>query len=174
MIHIVVADARTLRVFAGSISPRTFEEVTVFRNVAAGRHERDLVSDRPGRVINGAAGVHQAYSPRTSAKEHSQQMWLRSIGQPLRELLDARGGAGLLLVAGPRTLSQLRKCLPQSILQTVVAEVPLDVARQSSSELRTRLQGAIRAATLRTLRTEPGYQPLISRGRARRLADSRL
>lgn len=69
MIHALIADARKIRVFeaAGAEAPR---EVAVLRNRRARRHERDLVSDRPGRVVS-VSGVHHAYEPKTRATEHA-------------------------------------------------------------------------------------------------------
>jgi protein required for attachment to host cells len=150
MIHILVADMRTVRVFQASASPRSFSEVAVFRNSAAGQHERDLLADRPGRVINAAARRHQAYEPKTSARQHSMHMWLRQIGPTMRDLLESRKAEGLVLVAAPRLLAELRKCLPSQLRRQVRGELPLDLARQSPAALRARLQPALREVTRRT------------------------
>lgn len=40
------------------------EELAVACNSDARMHERELAADRSGRVINSAAGIHQAYAPR--------------------------------------------------------------------------------------------------------------
>lgn len=89
MIHALVADTRSIRIFAAADRAGAPWEVAVLRNAAAGRHERDLISDRPGRVINGASGRHQAYERKTSAKQHAMQVWLKEIGPSLRELIVA-------------------------------------------------------------------------------------
>jgi protein required for attachment to host cells len=120
--------------------------VAVLRNPDAGRHERDLVSDRPGRVINGASRGHQAYEPKVSAKEHSMQVWLKQIGPSIRELIDSRQGNGVVLVAAPRMLASLRKSLPASIRQRVAGEMPLDLTKSSVASLKKRLGPAMAAA----------------------------
>jgi protein required for attachment to host cells len=158
MMHILVADARTVRVFQSSAPPRSFSELAVFRNSAAGRHERDLVSDRPGRVINGAAGRRQTYEPRTRARQHSTRMWFKQIGPSIRELLASQNTEGVLLVAAPRVLVELRKCLPSPIGWRILGELPVDVVRQTLATLRVRLQPALRDATRRTLSAEPVYR----------------
>jgi protein required for attachment to host cells len=146
MIHALVADTRSIRVFEASDRAGAPLEVAVLRNPDAGRHERDLVSDRPGRVINGASGGHQAYEPRVSAKEHAMQVWLRQIGPSIRELIDSRQGDGLVLVAAPRMLASLRRSLPASIRKRVAGEMPLDLTKSSAANLKKRLGPAMAAA----------------------------
>jgi protein required for attachment to host cells len=146
MIHAIVADARTVRIFEGSPAGRALAEVAVFRNQAAGRHERDLVSDRPGRVINAASGAHQAYEPKVRASQHAMQSWLRAIGPSLNGLLEARSNESLVLVASPRMLAQLRKTLPVAVRKRVTSEIRLDLAQHPLGELKKRLQPILRTA----------------------------
>ncbi|HKQ12674.1 MAG TPA: host attachment protein [Steroidobacteraceae bacterium] len=151
MIHALVADARSIRVFETSGRAGSPAEVAVLRNPDAGRHERDLVSDRPGRVINSSAGRHQAYEPKSSPMQHAMQVWLKQIGPSLRELIDSRQGDGIVLVAAPRMLASLRKSLPASIRKRVAAEVRLDLAHSSVADLKKRLEPAM-AAVARKVR----------------------
>lgn len=157
MIHVLVADSRTVRMLQGSTS-NALAEVVAYRNPNFARHERDLVSDRPGRVINAAARIHQAYQPKVPAKRHSMVTWLRSIGPSLQKVMDDRNSDGLVLVAAPRTLAQVRKCLPPSVRQRITAELPLDLAREPLATLRKRLQPTLRATARKTLRAEPVYR----------------
>lgn len=162
MIHVLVADSRTLRVFEGSVAPRSLTEIVDFRNPFAGRHDRDLVSDRPGRVIHAAAGLRHAYEPREHARLHSMQTWLRTIAEPLREVLDARNAEAVVLVAAPRMLGELHRRLPATIRHRVAAELPLDLTRQPLVALRSRLRHVLRAAERKALRAQPVYRPAIS------------
>ena len=168
MIHIVIADARTLRIFESAGSTRTLEEIAVFRNVAAGRHERDLVSDRPGRVVNSAARTPQSYEPRTRARLHSMQAWLRDLRPSLRELLRSRRSEGVVLVAAPRMLGELQRQLPPDIRKQVAGALPLDLARQPLAALKKRLQPAVRAAVRDALHAQPIYRPVITERRRTR------
>jgi protein required for attachment to host cells len=119
-------------------------EIAVFRNVAAGRHERDLVSDRPGRVINAAAGTRQSFAPRTSARLHSMQVWLKALNPSLRELLQSHDNDSVVLVAAPRMLAELQRQLPPDIRRRVVGTVPLDLVRTPLAALKGRLQPVLR------------------------------
>lgn len=148
MIHALVADTRSIRVFeASGRAAAAPTEVAVLRNFDAGRHERDLVSDRPGRVINGASGRHQAFEPKASAMEHAMQVWLKQVGPAIRELIESRHGDAVVLVASPRMLPSLRRSLPASIRKRVAGEVPLDLAKASLADLKRRLRPAMAAAT---------------------------
>ena len=150
MIHALVADTRSIRIFEAATRTTAPWEVAVLRNAAAGSHERDLISDRPGRVINSASGRHQAYERKASAKQHAMQVWLRQIGPSLRELMEARGSDGVVLVASPRLLGDLRKSLPPSIRKLVAGEMPLDLTNASVADLKKRLRPAMAAATRKT------------------------
>ena len=155
MIHAIVADARTVRVFEGSPPGRALAEIAVFRN-RAGHHERDLVSDRPGRVVNSASGAHQAYEPKVRASQHVMQNWLRSIGPSLGALLEARSNESVVLVASPRMLTQLRRALPAAVSKRVTAELRLDLAQQPLGALKKRLQPALQAAAIEAVRASHG------------------
>lgn len=169
MIHAIVADTRRLRVFE-AVDNRAPEEVAVFVNPAGGRHERDLVSDRPGRVINSASGVRQPLASHMSAREHSLQVWLKGVGQPLAELLDERASTGILLFASPRLLPMLRRCLPPSLRGRVRSEMTLDLAHQSSGVLRKRIEPALRMVAKQLSRPELTYRMQRIRKRSSRMA----
>lgn len=143
MIHAIVADTRRIRVFE-AVSDRAPLELAVFVNPAGGKAERDLVSDRPGRVINTASHSHQALQSHETAREHALQVWLKEVGEPLLELLKARSSTGIVLFASPRLLSGLRRCLPASLQRSVHKEVRLDLAHQASGALRKRIEPTIR------------------------------
>ena len=146
MIHALVADSRSIRVFETSGGAGAPAEVAVLHNPGAGHHERDLVSDRPGRVINGASGRHQAYEPKSSPMQHAMQVWLKQVGPSILELIDSRHGDGVVLVAAPRMLANLRKSLPASIRKRVTGEVRLDLTHASVASLKKRLGPAMAAA----------------------------
>jgi protein required for attachment to host cells len=146
MIHALVADTRSIRIFEGAGRTGAPWEIAVLRNAAAGRHERDLISDRPGRVINGPSGRPQAYERKASAKQHAMQVWLKQIGPSLRELIESRDCDRLVLVASPRMLGNLRKSLPASLRKLVAGEMPLDLTKASVADLKKRLRPAMAAA----------------------------
>lgn len=149
MIHALVADRRSIRVFEASQAAAAPAEVAVLRNPDAGRHERDLISDRPGRVVNGAAGRRQAFEPKSSPMQHAMEVWLKQIGPSLRELIDSRHSDAVVLVAAPRMLANLRKSLPATVRKRVKGQIGLDLARANVASLKKRLGPAMAAAARR-------------------------
>lgn len=164
MIHAIVADTRRVRVFE-AVSDCAPLELAVFANPAGGKPERDLVSDRPGRVINTTSGAHQALQSHATAREHALQLWLKHIGEPLRELLEERSSAAIVLFASPRLLPMLRRRLPSSLRHLVHKEVALDLAHQPSGALRKRIAPVIRAVEKTLSKPELTYRSYRMRKR---------
>lgn len=169
MIHAIVADTRRLRIFE-SVEDRAPLELAVFANPAGGKPERELVSDRPGRVVNPASGARQALQNPSSASEHALQVWLRQIAQPIREMLEARVSTRLILFASPRLLPVLKRSLPASVRRSIYREVTLDLARQPSGALRKRIEPALRTASKQLAKPEVIYRSHQVRKRGARAA----
>lgn len=169
MIHAIVADTRRLRIFE-STEGRAPLELAVFANPAGGKPERELVSDRPGRVVNAASGARQALQAHSSAGEHALQVWLKQVGQPIREMLEARASAGLILFASPRLLPMLRRSLPASVRRLVRKEMTLDLARQPSGALRKRIEPTLKIAARQLAKPELIYRSHQVRKRGARAA----
>jgi protein required for attachment to host cells len=158
MLYVLIADNKTARVFEFNQQENTFEKLAAFHNVELGRHERDLVSDRPGRMLDGASGIHHSYEPNDSARSRAAERWLKTIGTSLRSLLAGRPSDGLILVAAPRTLAGIRAGLPGSFRAKVRAEVQRNLVKQSQQELARSLQPTLRAATASLRRHRPAYR----------------
>jgi protein required for attachment to host cells len=172
MICAIVADSRRLRIFAAAAGKAPVE-IAAFVNVDAGKHERDLVSDRPGRVINSASGGHQSYQPKVSASEHALRMWLKSVATSVSQVLEERAPAPIVLLAAPRLLPRVLRNLPQAIQRRVCEKVPVDVARQPAAMLTPRIDSAMRAAARHL--SAPSRVPrfIIGRRSKPRLSSSR-
>ncbi|MDY0065328.1 MAG: host attachment protein [Steroidobacteraceae bacterium] len=143
MLHALVADSKVVRVFAEA-GDSTVREVATFRNPNAAPHERDLVTDRPGRTLNTAANVHQAFEPRTSARRLTTQRWLKSLGPQLQAVLAAQNSEGVVLVAAARLLPQLRSSLSPRARTLIRAELARDLTKLPIDSLNKRLQPSLR------------------------------
>jgi protein required for attachment to host cells len=150
MFHVIVADAKTVRVFESEAENRGLGELAVFHNPDAKAHERDLVADRPGRIASSANKARQAYAPKASARQYALERWLKLIGAQLRSLLAARRSEGVALVAAPRLLAQLRDALPARVSDLPRVELSRDLAKQPLASLERRTQPTLRE--LRRLR----------------------
>jgi protein required for attachment to host cells len=116
-------------------------------NQAAHLHDRDLTSDRPGRVFDRApvagrrrgAGARHATGERLSARRHAAESFARRISA---ELGRARGSGefdNLVLVAGPSFLGTLRRVLAKRLRAAVILQIPKDLVHQPAAAVRAHL-----------------------------------
>ena len=113
--------------FAGSLS-----------NPASRLHDRDLDSDRPGRVFNRAAvsGRRRGASTRhgvdgeRSTHQHVVEKFARRLADELRRAHAAGKFDRLVVVAAPAFLGRLRRVLPADVRACIASTVDKDVIGQ--------------------------------------------
>lgn len=145
MFHVLLVDSHAVRVFETDPKGETLDELVVYHN-QTGKHERDVVTARPGRVVNRAAGICQSFEPKVSARQNLTQRWLKAVGLELQSFLASHDSEGLILVAGPRMLANLRRLLPSAVRTLIRADIAHDLIHQPVIALRERLQPVVRAA----------------------------
>lgn len=161
VLHIVVADSHVVRLLRCELGAGDLEEVLTFYNSEARLAERELVSDRAGRVMNRPAGVHQAYTPRLTAAQRSLGRWLTHLmRRELRHVIDRYHSDGLVLVATARVLSRLRAGLVSKEYPPVVGHLTRNLVQCSVDDLKKRLQPRL-AAALAVLRTRSIVRPKL-------------
>jgi protein required for attachment to host cells len=106
-------------------------------------HNRDLVSDRPGRVFDhappavgrrGSVARHGTGGER-SPRKHEALSFARRIATQLEIAQRAGEFDRLVLMAGPGFLGLLREVLPRSLLPLVAAEVNKDLVHQTDAAI---------------------------------------
>lgn len=142
--RIVVANQYEARFYdaAGPRSP--LRPAGRLLNPDARLHDRDLKSDRPGRLFArapaGAARRGAAVRHATSGQERPRrQVAIAFARQVAAELATAREGREfdrLVLIVAPTFLGILRTALPKSMRSAVAAEVAKDLPRQTKKEIR--------------------------------------
>ncbi len=98
-------------------------------------HDRDLVSDRPGRRPDHApfqagrrgATPHHATTGEHDAHEHEIEMFARQLAHELEAARAAGRFDRLVIMAGPKFLGMLRAVLPAAVKATLATEVPKDL-----------------------------------------------
>jgi protein required for attachment to host cells len=99
-------------------------------------HNRDLVSDRPGRKDDHAplsgrrrgATAHHATGGERSPHKHEAQLFARQIAAELEH--ERADFDRLVLMAGPEMLGLLRDALSDGLRAQITAEVGKDLERQ--------------------------------------------
>ena len=141
--RIVIADQAEARFYDAEGFGRRFAGSGSLRNPAGRLHERELGTDRPARVFERAAipGRRRGASARHASggeqvqRRHSVALFARRIGAELERSSRARPFDALVLVAGPRFLGLLRRSLPATVREKVIATVPKDIVHQEAEDL---------------------------------------
>jgi protein required for attachment to host cells len=106
-------------------------------------HDRDLKSDRPGRVFDapkrvGPRGAVQRHATATEKRPRQQvaSVFARRISAALATAHRTGGIDRIVLIAAPAFLGLLRKTLPKSLRAVVAAEVAKDLANEAADGIR--------------------------------------
>lgn len=132
---------------------------------AARLHERDLVTDRPGRKADGGplrsgrrgAAARHATNSEHSVHSHEVESFAHQIAKSLSSAINSGTVDQLVLVSAPHFLGLLRAALPASVGARVLLEIEKDLVRQPESSLRQHLRAEIDAGRLHlhSLRSAP-------------------
>lgn len=110
-------------------------------------HDRDFVSDRPGRVFDhasSASGRRGATAHHgTGGERKPRRQEAGKFARQIANLLDAAHRNGeferLVLMAPPGFMGALREALPDSLRSTVAAEIGKDLVHAPASRVRSYL-----------------------------------
>lgn len=142
----VVADCAEAR-FYDSVRRDTIRAAGRLSHPESRLHDRDLKSDRPGRLFDrappmrgrrGAGGRHAA-SSRESPSEHEAGVFAHELSAALERERAAGRFDRLVLIAGPAFLGTLRGLLSKGLREAIVAEFPKDLVHEDENALRARL-----------------------------------
>jgi protein required for attachment to host cells len=110
-------------------------------------HDRDLTSDRPGRVFDrappakgrrGAGARHSADGGR-SPRKHRAEVFARKIVAQLRKAQRSGSFDRLVIIAAPAFLGLLRLAMPKTLREAIVREIPKDLVHQGVGAVRSQL-----------------------------------
>ena len=145
--RIVVANQSEARFYdaAGLKSP--LRAVGQLANPDARLHDRDLKSDRPGRVFTSSvtgsgrrgAVAHHATGGERLPRKQVATVFARRIATELVAAKRNRQFDRLVLIVAPSFLGILRKALPKSLQSDVAAEVAKDLQHQTVDEVRAHI-----------------------------------
>jgi len=113
----------------------------------AHRHDRDLVSDRPGRVFDHGplsmgrrgATAHHGVGGERRPRQQEALRFARRIAAALANRQRRMPCDRLILMAAPRFLGLLRQALPRALQSCVVAEVRKDMVGHPLRSVRRHL-----------------------------------
>ena len=110
-------------------------------------HNRDLVSDKPGRVFDHAplqagrrgAVAHHGTGGERSPRKHEAEQFAHRIAAELEKARGAGEFERLVLMAGPEFLGMLRGALPRTLEGIIAAQVNKSLVHQSDAAIKQHL-----------------------------------
>ncbi len=100
---------------------------------------REIVSDKPGRVQESATSARHAVTPRIDWHRFEKTKFARSMAKLLDEAAVKGSFDRLVLVAPPRTLGDLRAALGPHARERITAEIDKDLTHESLDRLAAHL-----------------------------------
>ena len=162
MTWIVVADGARARVFrhaAGRLAA-----VPGLAVAARAAPNRELVTDRPGRVYSGMRGVPSAVEDGAGAHREEKRRFIVRLAASLAEADEKGRFAQLVLMAPPRVLGDLRRAMPATLRLRVGAEVRKDLTHAAPADILAHVPGPLRARHVAAApRARAAAQPKKSR-----------
>lgn len=130
---VVVAEQSRARLFLRDRSSKVFRELEDMTNPEARLHEKDLVSDRPGRSFDSRGENRHAMEMKTGP---AKQVAIRFARDICKQLESTRNNyEKLILVAPPQFLGMLRDNLPDTLKKVVIREIDKELVRKDINEI---------------------------------------
>jgi len=136
---IVVADGARARVFMDFGADDGLHPVLLDEMEGDRRPSREIGSDRPGRTFESADTARHSYAPRVDWHTFEKHLFARRVVEAIKRTEARHGIDGLILVAPPKALGELRAALPEALHRRLKAEVHKDLTGLSEHDLMARL-----------------------------------
>jgi protein required for attachment to host cells len=125
---VLVADSGQARILELQRKPYEFHLVS--DQVSATQHQtnKELISDASGRVYSAkGAGTH-AMAPRADPHEQAEEQFVRSLAKTLEKANRLGAFDHLAIIADPKTLGRLRRCMDKAVASRVTEEHTMNLA----------------------------------------------
>lgn len=136
---ILVADSAHARIFQGGKPDATLTEVGCYINPEGRAHGRDITTERPPSVQEGASPTRHGITPHTTLREKSAERFARSLDATLLRAQEERKYDRLVIIAPPHFLGELKQHLSDRVRQRVVGEIPRNYTALPPAELHQHL-----------------------------------
>lgn len=142
--YVLVADGARARLYANHGVGKGLQPVSGATHKAdLHHHDRDILSDKPGRAYSSVGNSRSAMEPQTEWHRFEKHKFAREMAKVLDAAAASRSFDRLILVAPPATLGDLRMELGEATRKMVSAELPKDLTRHAEQELPEHLSSVI-------------------------------
>jgi protein required for attachment to host cells len=140
-LFVVVADSTRATTYALKSANGRLVQQSTMQSPAVHKHERDLGTDRAGRVVNRLGGVQHSLGARHGLKQQAAAAFLRSLADSISARLNTTDES-LILIAAPRVLGALKASLPDKTISRLHCQVPRDLVDAPALVLQERVRNA--------------------------------
>ncbi len=137
--RILVADQAEAIFYDAAALDKAPKEIGRISDPTAHLHDRDLVSDRPGRSYESVGGARHAIERENDPRHRQAVLFARRVARRLDEARRKDEFDGLVVVAGPPFLGLMREELPRLTRARVVHEIRKDLVHSPVAALREHL-----------------------------------
>lgn len=131
---VMVLDGAKLLLFRNDGDAKYPVLTTVVHEEVADPPSRDLGSDAPGRVQSSTGTKRSSYGD-TDWHVQSEEDFARHGASVLDETASAQPEAGVVVIAPPRTLAQLRKHYGRATSRQLIGEIDKDLAGHVTDDI---------------------------------------
>lgn len=136
---VLVADSSRARFF-GAEKPRLpLEEFDDMECFEARMHEKDLITDAPGRGFDSSGYGQRTKTPEKTHKEHETIGFAKAVAKKIDADRSRNKYEKLVLMAPPKFLGMLRDHLSSNARKMVVAEVDKNLSRHPVQDIQAHL-----------------------------------
>lgn len=140
--RILVADQAEAVFYDSSSLTAAPQEVARITDPAAHLHDRDLMSDRPGRSYESFGGARHALEREDDPRHREAVRFARRVARRLDEARRKDEFENLVVVAGPPFLGLLRAAMSQPTKACIAREIRKDLVHGPIAVLREHLAGS--------------------------------
>ena len=133
---IVVAESSRAKIYLMKNRTNPLTELANLVHTASRLHERELVSDRPGRTFNSRGSGRHAKSPPTATKRQEAMNFAKEVSAYIEDGKTRLGYDRLVLMAPPGFLGLLRKSLSDSTRQLIFREIDKNLVNADETSIR--------------------------------------
>lgn len=137
---VVVAESSRARIFALAGLQSPLREVEDLVNPEGRAHERDLISDRPGRTMDSTGQQRHSKQAQISPKEQRVINFARTLAERIEHARTQGAFQRLILVAAPEFLGLLRGNLGDVTRQCITREIHKNFVRKDEQTIRESLK----------------------------------
>jgi protein required for attachment to host cells len=130
----VIADGGHAR-FVQPAENNALRTIEAMDSIDAHKHDRDLVSDRPGRTFESASATRHAYAPRHDPHDTAKDRFTSLVAAKINEDSAAELFNEIVLVAPARVLAELTHGLDASVKAKIRGSLANDLVKTPDDEL---------------------------------------